>query len=215
MKFAAPLLAGPAVEDASACILLVHGRGASAEGMLDLYEQLQAPWCAAIAPQAPGNSWYPQSFLAPLEANQPYLDNSLAHLESLVKDLLTRGIKSDRIAILGFSQGACLSTEFAARFPRRYGAILGLTGGLIGPPGTLREYPGSLAATPVFLGASDPDPHVPFARVRETRDVLTEMGAVVELRRYPGMGHTINADEMDACRELIQRLGQGGGIGND
>ena len=215
MKFPAPLLAGPAIEDARACILLVHGRGASAEGMLDLYEQLQAPSCAAIAPQAPGNSWYPQSFLAPLEANQPYLDNSLGHLESLVKDLLSRGIKSDRIALLGFSQGACLSTEFAARFPQRYGAILALTGGLIGPPGTLRDYPGSLAETPVFLGASDPDPHVPFARVRETRDVLAAMGAVVVLRRYPGMGHTINADEMDACRELIQRLGQGGEIGND
>ncbi len=153
-----------------------------------------------------GQTWYPRSFLAPLQSNQPYLDDSLAQLESLVNDLISRKLSAERIVVLGFSQGACLTVEFAARFPRRYGAIVGLTGGLIGPGGTPRNYPGKLAGTPVFLGASDPDPHVPFARVLETRDVLSSMGASVELRRYPGMGHTINQDELDMCRQLIMRL---------
>jgi predicted esterase len=108
--------------------------------------------------------------------------------------------------LLGFSQGACLTMEYVARHPRRYGAVMGLTGGLIGPPGTPREYPGSLAGTPVFLGTSDPDPHVPFERVKETQAVLSRMGAQVELRRYPGMPHTINEDELDACRALVQRV---------
>src|SRR4029077_6852155 len=127
-------------------------------------------------------------------------------LGSIVADLLARGIPSERIALLGFSQGACLTLEFAARVPRRYGAVMGLTGGLIGPPGTPRDYPGSLGGTPVFLGTSDPDPHVPFARVRETEEVLTRMGAEVELRRYPGMPHTINKDELSACRALLQSV---------
>jgi predicted esterase len=124
-------------------------------------------------------------------------------VESVVADLIARGIASERIAVLGFSQGACLATEFAARHPRRYGAVMGLTGGLIGPDGTPRTYTGSLAGTPVFLGTSDPDPHVPFARVEETRDVLQRMGATVELRRYPGMPHTINQDEIEACQALL------------
>ncbi|MDB5173417.1 MAG: hypothetical protein JWN51_2190, partial [Phycisphaerales bacterium] len=145
-------------------------------------------------------------FLAPLAANQPYLDSALRKVESIVTDLLSRGVASERIALLGFSQGACLTTEYVARHPRRYGAVMGLTGGLIGPPGTARGYPGELAGTPVFLGTGDPDPHVPFERVLETDAVLTRMGAVVDLRRYPGMPHTINADELDACRKLLRNL---------
>ena len=108
--------------------------------------------------------------------------------------------------MLGFSQGACLTSEFVARHPRHYGAVIALTGGLIGPPGTPRNYPSSLAGTPVFLGTSDPDPHVPFERVKETEAVLRRMGAAVELRRYPGMPHTINDDELDVCRKLLQRV---------
>jgi predicted esterase len=170
---------------------------------MSLYDVLKLSTLAALAPQAADHTWYPHSFLAPLESNQPYLDSALNRLESLVGDLLNRGISSNRIALLGFSQGACLSLEFVARHPRRYGAVMGLTGGLIGPPGTSHDYPGSLDGTPVFLGTSDPDPHVPFQRVQETQAVLARMGAEVELRRYPGMPHTVNEDEMDACRALL------------
>jgi predicted esterase len=200
------ITAGPASEDANATIILVHGRGASAQSMLLLYGELGIDGLAAIAPQAAGHTWYPHSFLAPLDANQPYLDSALAKIEAIVGDLMSRGVSSERIAFLGFSQGACLTTEFVARHPRRYGAVIGLTGGLIGPPGSGRHYHGSLGDTPVFLGSSDPDPHVPFERVQETQAVLTRLGARVELRRYPGMGHTIIQDELEVCRALLQHL---------
>lgn len=200
------LTAGPPPQAAAAVLVLLHGRGADAGGMLALYKELGLPRVSALAPQAAGQSWYPLSFLAPTEANQPFLDSALRRLETLVADLLAQEIPCQRIALLGFSQGACLTAEFAARHPRPYAAVMALTGGLIGPPGTRREYAGSLSGTPVFLGASDPDPHVPFERVQETADVLTGMGAAVELRRYPGMPHTINADELQACRALLQRL---------
>lgn len=201
-----PLTAGPTPEHATATIILLHGRGASADDMLGLYEALHLPAFAAVIPQADSNTWYPQSFLAPLEANQPYLDAALHSVEQIVSGLLSKNISSSRIALLGFSQGACLATEYAARFPRRYGAIIGFTGGLIGPPGTPRNYPGSLQGTPVFLGSSDPDPHVPFVRVQETESVLAKMGARVELRRYPGMPHTVCEDEIEAARTLLQQL---------
>src|SRR5688572_18234462 len=196
------LTAGPSPQDAGAALILIHGRGASAQSILSLYDALEVPELAALAPQAAGNTWYPLSFLAPLGSNQPYLDSALRRIESLVADLIDRGVRSDRIAVLGFSQGACLASEFVARYPHRYGAAMALTGGLIGPPGTPRDYPGSLDGTPVFLGSSDPDPHVPFERVRETEAVFATMGAVVELRRYPGMPHTINDDELEAARAL-------------
>jgi phospholipase/carboxylesterase len=200
------LTAGPLPEKADATILLVHGRGASADDMLSLYGALGVGNLAALAPEAAGQTWYPYSFLAPLNANQPYLDSALNRIDSLVADLLRRGISKERVVLLGFSQGACLTLEFVARHPRRYGAVIALTGGLIGPPGTPRNYPGSLANTPVFLGTSDPDPHVPFERVKETEATLKRMGAEVKLRRYPGMPHTINDDELDACRTLLQRV---------
>jgi predicted esterase len=200
------ITAGRAVNDADAVLVLLHGRGGSAQDMIGLFDEIDIPQLAALAPQAPGHTWYPQSFLAPIESNQPYLDNSLRTVAKVVNDLIARGTSADRIALLGFSQGACLCTEFCARHPRRYGAIIALTGGLIGPPGTRRNYPGSLDATPVFLGSSDPDPHVPFSRVQETRDVFTAMGASVELRRYPGMPHTINEEEILIARQMLQRL---------
>src|SRR5204863_3588374 len=126
----------------------------TAQSMLSLYTQLELPTLAALAPEAANNSWYPHSFLAPLQDNQPYLDSALNKLNSIVAGLMTRGVPSERIAVLGFSQGACLTLEFAARYPRRFGAVIGLTGGLIGPPGTPRKYPGSFDGTPVFLGTS-------------------------------------------------------------
>ncbi len=200
------LTAGPASEKAAATIILVHGRGADAESILSLYDEFGIDKLAAIAPQAADGTWYPYSFLTPIEDNQPWLDSALKRIETIVGDLLGRGISSERIALLGFSQGACLTSEFVARHPRHYGAVMVLTGGLIGPPGTPRNYPGSLAGTPVFLGSSDPDPHVPFERVKETEAVLKRMGAAVELRRYPGMPHTINDDELEACRKLLRRV---------
>lgn len=206
MQSSSSIFAGPKIENARAAIVLVHGRGADSQGMIDLYAELAVAWCAAIAPQAPGHTWYPHSFLAPLEANQPYLDHSLAQLKSVVDDLIARNMPVNKIILLGFSQGACLCSEFAARNPRTYGAIIALTGGLIGPPGTPRNYPGTLAGTPVFLGTSDPDPHVPFARVQETKEVFATMGATVEFRRYPGMGHTINEDELTVARQLVHRF---------
>jgi len=195
--------AGPAVEEAAGAIVMIHGRGASAESILDLYPVLGVESLAALAPQAAGHTWYPQSFLAPLEANQPYLDSALGKIDAVVEELLANGMKAERVALLGFSQGACLASEYVARHPRRYGAVMALTGGLIGPPGTKRDYAGSLAGTPVFLGTSDPDPHVPMERVKETGEVLARMGATVEVRRYPGMPHTINQEELDACRALL------------
>jgi predicted esterase len=203
-----PILhAGPAPERAAATVILVHGRGADAEGMLQLFNELGLPdTVAALAPQAAGHTWYPYSFLEPLELNQPYLDSALRRLGSIVDDLLARGVPAERFALLGFSQGACLLLEFAARNARRYGGVMGLSGGVIGPPGTPRDYPGTLDGTPVFLGCSDVDPHIPYARVTETADVFRRMSAAVDLRIYPGMPHTINQDEFDACRALLQRL---------
>jgi predicted esterase len=200
------LTAGPAPEQAAATLLMVHGRGGSAEDILSLRGELGFDEIAALAPQAAGHTWYPHSFLAPLESNQPYLDSALRRLSSVIDDLLGRGIPSERIALLGFSQGACLSSEFVARNPRRYGAVMVLTGGLIGPPGTPRNYPGSLDSTPVFLGCGDPDPHIPFGRVLETEQVFSRMGATAEVRRYPGRPHTISPDELDVCRAMLQEL---------
>ena len=198
--------AGLPLSQAAAALILIHGRGASAQDILSLYDQLALPQLVAFAPQAHSHTWYPHSFLAPIPDNQPWLDSALQHLDLLTSKLLADGISGDRIALLGFSQGACLASEFAARHPRHYGALIAFTGGLIGPPGTLREYPGSLAGTPVFLGSGDPDPHVPFKRVEETQRVLQQMGATVDLRRYPGMPHTINQDELNAARTLLAQL---------
>lgn len=196
--------AGPIPEAACATLILVHGRGAMAKGMISIYKQLGVESVAALAPQAYANSWYPNSFLASIESNQPFLDLGLERLELLVRGLEARGVDSHRVALLGFSQGACLLCEFVARHPRRYGAVMALTGGLIGPPGTPRDYTGSLEETPIFLGTSDPDPHVPFERVKETREVFDRMGARVKLRRYPGMAHTICEEELEVCRVLLE-----------
>jgi predicted esterase len=196
--------AGPAPDKASAFLLLMHGRGASAQDILSIYHELKLDGLLAAAPQAAGSAWYPHSFLAPLESNQPYLDSALNQMESIVAQMMANGFPSHKIALLGFSQGACLVSEYAARHPRHYGGVMALTGGLIGPPRTPRNYPGSLAGTPVFLGANDPDPHVPFERVEETQRVLEKMGAKVELRRYPGLPHTVNEDEMSACRAMLE-----------
>jgi predicted esterase len=208
------LAVGPSPEDAALTLVLIHGRGATAESMLSLLPALRLPEgrMSVVAPQASGQTWYPYSFLAPMEQNQPFLDSALARVGSVVDGLLQK-VDAQRIALLGFSQGACLVSEFAARHPHPYGAVIGLSGGLIGPPGTPREYAGTLPGTTVFLGCSDPDMHIPFARVEETAAVFTRMGAGVDLRRYPGMPHSVNEDELEAVRGILGRLIAGSPMG--
>jgi len=198
--------AGAPLGAAKAALILVHGRGATAESMLPLAEAFGRSDIAFVAPQAGGNSWYPYSFLAPLEANEPFLSSALTLLGGLVKELQAKDYPPERIGLVGFSQGACLATEFVARNARRYGMVAGLSGGLIGPEGTRRGYPGSLDGTPVFLGCSDLDPHIPVARVHETAAVLGALGAEVDTRIYPGMGHTVNEDEIGAVKTLLDRM---------
>ena len=200
------LAAGTPLGQATAAMILVHGRGAPAEDILSLGRELDRPDLAYLAPQAEGYAWYPYSFLAPMERNEPGLSNGLDLLSHLVARLEGDGIPPERTVLLGFSQGACLSLEFAARNAKRFGGIVGLSGGLIGPPGTPRNYPGSFADTPIFLGCSDRDPHIPLERVKETTEVLTRMGAKVTERIYPAMGHTVNEDELKHVRDLLAGL---------
>ena len=194
---------GPSPAAARLTMILVHGRGASAADILGVAGEIGADDVAYVAPDAPGRTWYPYSFLVPLEQNEPQLSSALDTLHRIVADLGRQGVTTDRIGFLGFSQGACLSLEYVARHATRYATVVGFSGGLIGPPGTPRRYAGSLDGTPVFLGCSDIDPHIPLARVHETREVLTALGAMVDERIYPGMGHTINRDELDAARRLL------------
>lgn len=202
----APLRRGAEPGAADAAVLLVHGRGGSPEGMAELVRVLARPGTAWLAPRAAGGSWYPHSFLAPLARNQPWLDSALRTLARAVDALREEGIDPDRILLLGFSQGACLATEFAARNARRWGGLAALSGGLIGPPGTRRDYPGAMDGTPAFLGCGDPDPHIPRERVEETGDVLAALGAATDVRIYPGLGHAVNAEEIEAVRAMLAGL---------
>ena len=183
-------------------MLLVHGRGASASDIMTLGAELMHPGVAYLAPQAAGNAWYPNPFTAPIESNEPYLSSALDVLASLLASI-EKSVPDDRIILLGFSQGACLTLEFAARHARRYGGVVGLSGGLIGPDGTPRDYPGNFGRTPVFLGCSDVDPHIRKERVLEAAEVFTRMGANVTSKLYPQMGHTVNAEEIQAVRETV------------
>jgi len=184
----------------------VHGRGASAEDILGLGAEFGQDDIAYLAPQAEGHGWYPYSFLAPLAQNEPHLSNALGVVAAAFTHLAREGFVPERVALVGFSQGGCLALEYAARNAARYGAVAGLSAGLIGPPGTPRDYKGSLAGTPVFLGCSDVDGHIPLARVHESRDVLGTLGAQVDERIYPRMGHTVNEDEVAAVAALLKRI---------
>lgn len=197
------LVAGTPLADARGALILVHGRGATAEGMIDLARHFRADRFALVAPQANGHTWYPFPFLAPLDQNQPHLDSALALLGALTDQVAELGIPRDRQVLLGFSQGSSLAQEFAARSGKRWGGVVGLSGGLIGPPGTPRTYPAGFAGTPVILGCSDIDPHIPVDRVRESAQIFGGLGGNVTERIYPGMGHTINDEEVALVRDLL------------
>lgn len=195
---------GPVPAQARLAVILVHGRGDSAAGILGLVDEFDVADVTWIAPNAAGNTWYPYSFMVPTAQNEPGLTSGLGVIGGLVNTLGAEGIEPDRIVLMGFSQGACLSQEFAARNARRYHAVIGLSGGLIGPPGTPRNYAGSFGGTPVFLGCSDIDPHIPLERVHESAEVFRRMGATVDERIYPRLGHTVNYDEIEAVRALLK-----------
>jgi predicted esterase len=197
---------GEPLTRASAAMVMVHGRGGTADDILTLSDELAVSGFAYLAPQAAGNTWYPFSFLSPIEQNEPGISSGLAAITDLLATIVRARIPPERTMLLGFSQGACLSLEFTARAARRYGGVAGLSGGLIGPEGTPRDYSGSLAGTPIFLGCSDVDPHIPAPRVIETATVLRRLGGEVDMRLYPGMGHTINEEEIEAVREMMRRV---------
>jgi predicted esterase len=196
--------AGASLGEARGAMVMLHGRGATAESILTLAPSLNAPDFAYLAPQAGGNSWWPRSFLAPIPSNEPGISSAMRAVEEVLAQVAAAGIPPERIVLLGFSQGACLAAEFVARHARRYGGVASLSGGLIGPDGIPRNYSGSLEGTPVFLGCSDIDGHIPAERVRLTAKVLETLGGNVDLRLYPGMGHTINDDELSAVRTITE-----------
>lgn len=201
------LKAGASVEAASLVVILLHGRGGSARDILGLASGFNLPDAAYIAPEAAGHTWYPRSFMSPRPANEPYLSSALARVAAIVRSVEASGVERRRIVIGGFSQGACLATEFVARNPARYGALLAFTGGLIGPEGSISsagyDTETKLAGMPVFLGSGDPDPHVPWSRVEESAAVLRSLGAAVTAQRYPGRPHTITEDEITETRSLL------------
>jgi len=199
------LQAGEPLTAARAAMVLLHGRGASAEDIMTLAAEVERPGWAYLAPQASGNAWYPNPFTAPLESNEPYLSAALDMVSKLVERVEAH-VPAQRIILLGFSQGACLTLEWAARNARRYGAVVGLSGGLIGPDGTPRDYPGTFDATPLFLGCSDVDPHIAMHRVVEAGEVLKRMGGDVALRFYPGMAHTVSVEELDQVLALVESI---------
>jgi phospholipase/carboxylesterase len=194
---------GPALKDAAGAVIMLHGRGATAGDILNLAQAMYHPKLAYLAPQAAGNAWYPQSFLAPREQNEPWLTSAMRKIESVVRIAKDGGIPTERIVICGFSQGACLSSEFVATHPTRYAGVLAFTGGLIGPIDAELNYSGDLLETPVFLGSGDRDPYIPWPRVRQTANVLTAMNAKVTLQCYPGRPHTLSGEEIVFGRQLI------------
>lgn len=199
------LHAGEPLGSARGAVILLHGRGGSAADILSLAEPLHLPGLAYVAPEAAGHTWYPESFLAPRQRNEPWLSSALKRVEQTVRAMEAVGLTRDRIVLCGFSQGACLSTEFVASHPARYAGLIAFTGGLVGPAGSNLEHDGDLAGTPALLSSGDPDPHVPWSRVQGSADELTRMGAQVTTRRFPGRPHSISPDEISDARTLLEQ----------
>ena len=200
------LTAGAPVSQARVGVVLVHGRGASAADILSLAAEFQQPAAAYWAPQAANNTWYPYRFMEPLASNEPWLSSALAKVGAVLAQVAAAGLPPEKTVLLGFSQGACLATEYAARHAQRYGGVVGFSGGLIGPDGTPRDPAGSLAGTPVFLGCSDVDPHIPAQRVEHSAAVLEKLGGAVTARLYKNMAHTVNGDEVRWVQALLAEL---------
>jgi predicted esterase len=198
--------AGAPVATARAAMIMLHGRGAMAADILFLANELDVRQVAVLAPQAANATWYPNRFIAPVATNEPWLTSALQVVDGLVQELTGGGLGAERVFLLGFSQGGCLALEYAARFPRRYAGVIGLSSGLIENGDQPRAYSGSLDGTPVLLGCSDVDFHIPVTRVDRTADVLAGLGAAVDKRIYPGMDHTINRDEINAINALIAQV---------
>lgn len=194
---------GPGLDDASAVLILLHGRGATAEDILSLSTHLDFPKISFLAPQAEGYTWYPNRFIVPIEQNEPYLSAALSKVDAIVKEVEAHNIPAEKIFIGGFSQGACLASEYVIRNPRCYGGLLVFSGGYIGPLDMERQPNGDLAGMSAFLGCSNMDPHIPLQRVKETTKLLQAMGATVTEKIYPNMGHTIIEDEIEQARQLI------------
>jgi predicted esterase len=195
--------AGTPIEQATGVLILLHGRGGSAEDMIGLGRALTSDRLALLAPQAPGHTWYPYSFLAPRQQNEPYLSSALKQVEAALAKATSAGLAISRVALCGFSQGACLATEFVARHPQRYAGLLAFTGGLIGPLEEPISLTGDLAGTPVLLSSGDPDPHVPWKRVQQSGELLTSIGGQVMLQRFPGRPHTILPEEIEQGKKLL------------
>ncbi|MEM7481493.1 MAG: dienelactone hydrolase family protein [Acidobacteriota bacterium] len=202
--------AGTSLAEAAGAVVLLHGRGATAGSILGLTSVLGRHDLTYRAPQARGGTWYPDRFVAPFEHNEPALSSALAVVGGVLDDLEAEGVEPERTVLLGFSQGACLALESAVRRPRRYGAVIAWSGGLIGPPATEWPARGAFDGAPVFLGCSDVDPHVPLWRVEESAKVFQSQGAAVDRRIYPGFGHGVNDDEIGAAKVLLEGVaGQG------
>lgn len=203
MKLENVVSAGVKLEDASKVLVMLHGRGATSEDIISLSTHLNVKDFALIAPQAPGNTWYPFSFLSPPSQNEPYLSSALKRIKDLVSHIEVQGISKKHIYFLGFSQGACLMLEFIARNAAKYGGAVAFTGGLIGDTIYTENYKGDFGEMPIFIGTSNPDFHVPVERVYSTTNILKSMGAIVTEKVYENMGHTINQDEIDQANNLI------------
>lgn len=208
---ASVLSAGARLDQADAAIVLLHGRGSSAHDIMALGLEIGHDRVALFAPQALNGSWYPHSFLADIEQNEPYLSSAHRLIEGILARLSQAGLGSEQCGLVGFSQGACLATDHAYRFPRRYAFVAGLTGGLIGPQAKTFEPEGDLGGTPVYLAGGDPDPHVPWSRVQETARVLGHMGANVTSTRHPGAPHAVLPEQIDRVRELVSSIASGAG----
>jgi len=195
--------AGKKLTEAEKVLIMIHGRGGSAEDILSLAGHLQVNDFALLAPQAAGNSWYPYSFMAPVSQNEPWLTSALSLLKEIVNDMIVQGIAEDNIYFTGFSQGACLTLEFVARNATKFGGVVAFTGGLIGDRIYHENYKGDFKNTPIFIGSSNPDPHVPVERVYATINILKSMNAFVTGKIYENIGHTIIPDEIDLANQLV------------